>query len=129
MIIKTISIQTSPIPLNNIKNFEMIRAKILDLSEKEPDIIVFSELILSGYPNFKISSSKYRKLYVESAADIRGALVENLSWCATEVGSVIIFGFVESDPKISDVIYDSACIIDKDGSIIGSHRKISPYGL
>jgi len=95
---------------------------------KGSDLIVFPELILSGYPNFKQFTLENRQQYNRLAIYADGPELEMISEKAEEHGVVVVLGFVERDPNYPEVIYDSSCVIDGDGSIIGTHRKIVSLG-
>jgi nitrilase len=119
-------VQISPIYLNSKETTDKICRYIEKTSKKNPDLIVFPELILSGYPNFR--TPEYRTQYHQASVYVNGPELEQISKTAKAFGVVTVLGFIERDPNFSEVIYDSSCVIDADGTIIGTHRKISPFG-
>lgn len=119
-------VQISPSYLNSKETTEKICRYIEKASKKKPDLIVFPELIISGYPNFR--SPEYRAKYHQASIYVNGPELGQISKTAKTFGIVTVLGFIERDPDFSEVIYDSSCVIDADGTIIGTHRKISPFG-
>lgn len=128
MTISIACVQTKPIHLNPSLTTDMICRYIENASKKESDLIVFPELILSGYPNFRMVNLEYREKYNHAAIHVNGPELERISKKAEEFGVVVVFGFIERDLDFLEVIYDSSCVIDRDGTIVGTHRKIAPLG-
>jgi len=126
MSINIACVQISPIYLNSKETTEKICRYIEIASKKKPDLIVFPELIISGYPNFR--SAEYRIKYHQASIYVNGPELGQISKTTKAYGVVTVLGFIERDPDYSEVIYDSSCVIDADGTIIGTHRKISPFG-
>ena len=119
-------VQISPIYLNSEGTIEKVCRFIEKTSKKNPNLIVFHELIISGYPNFR--TPEYRSRYHQASIYENGPELKKISNAARKFGSVVVFGFIERDQEYSEIIYDSSCVIDSDGTLIGTHRKISPFG-
>lgn len=119
-------VQIRPVFLDPSSTTHKICSYIEKASKREPELIVFPELILSGYPNFRIATLEYRSKYNHAAIYLNGPELEQISKKADEFGVVVVLGFIERDPDFYEVIYDSSCVIDKDGAIVGTHRKIAP---
>ncbi len=89
---------------------------------------MFPELVLSGYPNFSIGSHEYRRKYNTAAVFSDGPELTQICRSAAENDAVVVLGFIELDPEFPEVVYDSSCVIDADGTYVGTHRKIAPFG-
>jgi predicted amidohydrolase len=126
--IKVACIQISPIYLNPDATTDKIGKFLEKTSKKEPDLVVFPELVLSGYPNFYLSSLEYRKRYNLASIKRDSPQLDKISKVVEDLGVVCVLGLIEQDPLYDEVIYDSSCVMDSDGSIIGFHRKIAPFG-
>lgn len=100
----------------NIKHAEDI---IKEASEKGSEIILFPEMFTTGY----LIKPKIDEL----AEPADGYTSRKFSELAKKFKIAIIFGFPEKDEK-SGIIYNSACFIDKDGTIRGVYRKTHLFG-
>jgi nitrilase len=121
-------VQTGSIYLDPSATTDKILKFIEKASEREADLILFPELILSGYPNFNVGSLEYRRRYNASAVLADGPELTRISEAAGEHSAVVVLGFNERDLDFPEVIYDSSCVIDASGEPVGTHRKISPFG-
>ncbi len=121
-------VQMSPVYLDSVATTDKVCRCIEKASKKKPDLIVFPELVISGYPNFRIATPEYRSRYLRASVCANGAEVQRISKAAKEFKVVTVLGFIERDPEFSEVIYDSSCVIDSDGTLVGTHRKIAPFG-
>jgi len=121
-------VQAGSIYLDPSATTDMILKLIDKASEKGAKLIIFPELILSGYPNFNVGSIEYRRRYNASAVLADGPELTRISEAAGEHDAVVVLGFNERDPDYPEVVYDSSCVIDASGEPVGTHRKISPFG-
>ena len=118
----------SPIYLNVDGTLKKIEKQIVDAANKGAKLVVFPELILSGYPNFTMGYMDYRQKYNDSAIHVGGSEIQELAKHSEEYGIVVVFGFVEKHPDFPEVIFNSSCVINSDGKVLGTHRKIAPFG-
>lgn len=114
--------------------------KTLDYIEKaeveKPNLIVFPELFIPGYPigmNFGFSMGKRTqagredwKRYYDASVVAGGEEFQLLSDAAKKVGAYISIGFSERDAVIG-TLYNSNVIFEPDGSY-KVHRKLKPTG-
>ena len=121
-------VQISPVYLDSVATTDKVCRYIEKASKKKPDLIVFPELVISGYPNFRRATPEYRSRYLQASIYANGAEVERISKTAKEFGVVTVLGFIERDPDFPEVIYDSSCVLDSDGTLMGTHRRIAPFG-
>jgi nitrilase len=121
-------VQAGSIYLDPSATTDKILKLIEKASKREAKLILFPELILSGYPNFNVGSLEYRRRYNASAVLADGPELTRISEAAEENGAVVVLGFNERDPDYPEIVYDSSCVIDANGEPVGTHRKISPFG-
>lgn len=119
MKIKVTCVQMEP-KLNNVKyNLEKMVTFINEIMEKdsETDLIVFPELITSGYE----CGNKFKELaeVVESSNSIKV-----ISELAKKFSTNIVYGFPEKDGNLTDVLYNSSVCIDSSGRVAGVYRKV-----
>ncbi|MDZ4766778.1 MAG: carbon-nitrogen hydrolase family protein [Chloroflexota bacterium] len=101
---------------NLIKMSEMI-GKIA--SQQKVDLIVFPELITSGY--------ELGVRFTELAQRVPGPAVNLIAQRANEYGVYIAFGMVTKE-KVESVIYNSALLVGPDGELVDMYNKIHLRG-
>lgn len=80
------------------------------------------------YPNFKIINLEYFKKYDSSILTNNEPELINIVKITADYGLIVIIGIAERDSIYKEVLYDAAIVINNDGTILGSHRKIIPFG-
>jgi predicted amidohydrolase len=101
---------------NLIKMSELI-GKIA--SQQKVDLIVFPELITSGY--------ELGVRFTELAQRVPGPAVNLIAQRANEYGVYIAFGMVTKE-KVESVIYNSALMVGPDGELLDMYNKIHLRG-
>jgi predicted amidohydrolase len=101
---------------NLIKMSEMI-AKIA--SQQRVDLIVFPELVTSGY--------ELGLRFTELAQRVPGPTVNLVAQRANEYGVFVAFGMVTKE-KVESVIYNSAVLVGPDGELVDVYNKIHLRG-
>jgi len=101
---------------NLVKMSEMI-SKIA--SQQKVDLIVFPELITSGY--------ELGVRFTEVAQRVPGPTVNLIAQRANEYGVYIAFGMVSKE-RVESVLYNSAIIVGPDGELIEQYNKIHLRG-
>jgi len=101
---------------NLVKMSEMI-AKIA--SQQRVDLIVFPELITSGY--------ELGVRFTELAQRVPGPTVNLIAQRANEYGVFIAFGMVTKE-RVESVLYNSAILVGPDGELIDTYNKIHLRG-
>ncbi len=96
---------------NLVKMSEMI-SKIA--SQQKVDLIVFPELITSGY--------ELGLRFTELAQRVPGPTVNLISQRANEYGVYIVFGMVTKE-KVESVLYNSAVVVGPEGELIEVYNK------
>ncbi|RII36257.1 carbon-nitrogen hydrolase family protein [Clostridium chromiireducens] len=119
MKIKVSCVQMEP-KLGDVKyNLEKMVSFITEVMEKdnETDLIVFPELITSGYE----CGSEFQNL-AETVEDSQSIKV--ISELARKFNTNIAYGFPERDAVLTDILYNSSVCIDNKGNIAGVYRKV-----
>ena len=110
--------------LGNVEyNVNKMEEFIRDIMGKEPetDLIVFPELITSGYEGEP-------EQFQEMAETLpNGYSLDRISALAKEYKVNIIYGLPERDPLYPDVLYNAAVIINDEGTPLGTYRKVHPF--
>ena len=101
---------------NLVKMSEMI-SKIA--SQQKVDLIVFPELITSGY--------ELGLRFTELAQRVPGPTVNLIAQRANEYGVYIVFGMVTKE-KVESVLYNSAIMVGPDGELVEVYNKIHLRG-
>jgi predicted amidohydrolase len=104
------------------KNLDKMCSFIEEAMTKNPetDLIVFPELITSGYECGK----DFQRL-AEMVPD--GQSMKTVGALAEKYKVHIVYGFPERDPDKRDVLYNSAVLIDDSGRVKGVYRKVHPF--
>ena len=88
-------------------------------SQQKVDLIVFPELVTSGY--------ELGVRFTELAQRVPGPAVNLMAQRAGEFGVYIAFGMVTKE-KVESVLYNSAVLVGPDGEVLGGYNKIHLRG-
>jgi len=105
--------QLKPVLHDKSKNLEMMLHHIQKASQQNCQLILFPELVLTGY--FTREKTK------ELAEDINGESISQLKDWAREYNLMMIAGFPE---KVQEEVFNSAVIIDQSGEVVGTYQKV-----
>src|SRR5205809_8116469 len=97
---------------NNLVKMSDFVSKIT--AQQKVDLIVFPELITSGY--------ELGVKFTQVAQIIPGPTVNILGQRAQQLGVYIAFGMVAKE-RVESVIYDAAVLLGPDGALLGEYRK------
>lgn len=129
MAIKLATVQFNPMHLDSSFTIKKMKKIIDRASKKSTDLIVFPELAISMYPNFSVANYDYREKFNRAALTVDGPEIRNLCKIAKNNDINIVTGFIERDLDYPEVLFNSSCVIDSDGILVGTHRKIAPLGV
>jgi len=87
--------------------------------EQQVDLIVFPELITTGY--------ECGVRFTDLAEQVPGHTVNLMAQQAAEFSTHIVFGMVLKE-KVESIIYNAAILVGPDGEVIGDYRKVHPRG-
>ena len=88
-------------------------------TEQPVDLIVFPELITTGY--------EVGPRFPELAQRIPGPTVNLMAQRASELGVHVAFGMVSKE-KVESILYNTAVLIGPDGDIVGQYNKMHLRG-
>ena len=135
-ICKVALVQAEPVMFDKKASLEKALRYIDEAAQHSPDLIVFPELFIPGYPigmNFGFSMGKRSesgrkdwKRYYDASVVSGGEEFQALSDAAKKIGTYISLGFSERDEVIG-TLYNSNVIFEPDGSY-KVHRKLKPTG-
>ena len=131
-------IQAAPVLFDKRKGLEKALALIeRAVREYAPEVIVFPELFLPGYPygmNFGFSVGERTEegraewlRYYENSLVVPGVETAALCAAAREHGIWLSIGISERD-GVTGTLYNSNLIIRPDGTLEPVHRKLRPTG-
>ena len=133
---KVALVQAEPCMFDKKASLEKTLKYIEEAALKKPDLIVFPELFIPGYPigmNFGFSMGKRTepgredwKRYYDASIVVGDADFNALAEAAVRAGAYVSIGFSERDAVIG-TLYNSNVIFEPDGSY-KVHRKLKPTG-
>jgi len=129
--------QMSPILLNKQLTMNKIADFIDKSASEKPDLIVFGEALLPGYPFWlsfsggaEFNSSKQKEIhahYIDQAVDISKGELDPVCRLAEKHKMAVYLGIIEKAADRSQhSLYCSLVYIDKQGEIKSVHRKLQP---
>jgi len=89
-------------------------------SEQPVDLIVFPELVTTGY--------ELGPRFPQLAQRIPGATSNLIAQRANELGIHVAFGMATKKEKVESVLYNTAVIVGPDGDVLHQHHKIHLRG-
>jgi len=102
------------------ENLHRLEARLREVADKEPDLIVLPECTLTGYV--------YEEDELEQFAEpIPGPTVATIARMAQQYQAYICFGMVE---QAGSQVYDSGVLLNREGRVVLIQRKLSekpPY--
>jgi predicted amidohydrolase len=115
-------VQMQPKRFDVETNLSKMQGFIEQIMEEKPktELIVFPELITSGYECGKEFQNLAETVPHGQSMKIIGEL-------AKKYQVHIVYGFPERDPYVTDVLYNSAALIDSNGEVMGVYRKVHPF--
>ena len=135
-ICKVALVQAEPVLFDKEASLKKVLNYIDEAAAQKPDLIVFPELFIPGYPvgmNFGFSVGKRSeegrkdwKRYYDASVVAGEAEFQQLAEAAKKTGAYISLGFSERD-AFSGTLYNSNVIFEPDGSY-KVHRKLKPTG-
>ena len=130
--VKVAVAQISPVFMDKEATIDKTCKAIEEAGRHGAELITFSETHIPGYPYWRGTNpisrwSENQVEYMKNAISIPGPETEILGDASrsAEINSVI--GCTElSDIKGSNTLYNSIVFIDKEGKLLGRHRKLMP---
>ncbi len=104
-------------PEDNLVKMSDFVSKIA--SQQKVDLIVFPELVTSGF--------ELGVRFTELAQRIPGPSVNLMAQRAAEFGVYIAFGMVSKE-RVESILFNSAVLVGPDGELVGSYNKVHLRG-
>jgi predicted amidohydrolase len=128
---KAAAIQAAPVFLNREATVEKACRLILEASNRGAQLIVFPEVFIAGYPYWNrldnpFRGKKYFRELVKNGVEVPSPATEKLCHCAHQAKAMVVIGINEKIPETLGTLFNSNLIIDRQGKIIGCHRKLVP---
>jgi predicted amidohydrolase len=98
-------------------NLEMLRRSAREAAEQGAQLLICSEMFLSGY---NIGDTVFE---LAEAAD--GSSMQKAAQIAREANIALLYGYPE---RFEEVAYNSAILIDRNGTMLANYRKTHLYG-
>lgn len=99
------------------ENLKIIHAKSVSAADQGADLIIFPELFLSGY--------NIGQTVQDLAQQADGPACQQAAQIAREANIAILYGYPE---RLDTEVYNSALLIDRNGSTRANYRKTHLYG-
>lgn len=129
-------VQAEPVMFNKSASLKKALQYIREAASQKPNLIVFPELFIPGYPvgmNFGFSMGKRSeegrkdwKRYYDASVVAGDSEFQQLAEAAKKAEAYISLGFSERD-AVSGTLYNSNVIFEPNGSY-KVHRKLKPTG-
>ena len=130
-------VQAEPVLFDKAKGLEKTLRLIREASEKFPELIVFPELFIPGYPfgmNFGFGTGTREApgrvdwlRYYDASIVVPGPETEALGAAAKAAGAYLSIGVSERVAE-SGTLYNTNLIFSPDGALVSHHRKLKPTG-
>ena len=137
MKVKVSVVQESPVFFDKQMTIDKISSLVHDLSEEAPQLIVFPESFIPGYPRgFSFGtvvgsrSNSGRELYekyYENSISVNSKETRQLERIAKYSGAYLVIGVIERVENTGS-LFCSMLYISPTSGLIGVHRKIKPTG-
>ncbi len=134
---KVAVVQAQPFLFDTDKTLAKMRDLIAGIREGSPDLVLFPEAFLPGYPrgltfgavvgNRTQEGRELYARYYRNAVSVGDVRFRELSEMAGELQSDLAIGVVEKDEK-GGTLYCTVFYFASDGSFLGKHRKLKPTG-
>ena len=115
------------------ENVDRMVGLIAQAAREEPRtrLIVFPECATVGLPGpgAQERGSDLRQRFVQVAERVPGPTGEAFGKAARRHGLYAATGFVEADPVLDGVIYNSSLLLGPDGEVVAVHRKVHTNGI
>jgi len=127
-------VQATPVLFDLDKSIAKVRQWVEKASHENPDIILFPEAFIPGYPrgltfgtkvgNRKDNGRETWLKYWENSISVPGKNIETLGSIAAEFKTWLVIGIVERGESGS--LYCTVLYFNNKGDLIGKHRKLKP---
>lgn len=132
--VKVAVVQASSVFMNKKGCLEKACDKIIEAGKEGAELVVFPETWIPTYPYWTMGWDTLANGFHDIMADLQdnsvvvgSADTDILGKAAREAGAYVVMGCNELDDRVgSRTLFNSLVYIDKDGSVLGRHRKLIP---
>jgi len=128
---KAAAIQAAPVFLDREATVEKACRLIEEAASKGASLIAFPEVYIPAYPYWNRLDNPYRgrkyfRELVKNSVEIPSPATDRLCQCARKANAYVVMGINEKVPETLGTIYNTNMLIDRNGKILGAHRKLVP---
>ncbi|GII89595.1 hypothetical protein Ssi03_75850 [Sphaerisporangium siamense] len=106
------------------RNAERMAELVLaEAGRHHAELVVFPELSNTGYVRSARDDDYARRLYAASET-VPGPTTERLAAAARQSGAHVVAGISQRHPRIPELLYNAAVLIDPSGAIVGVQHKV-----
>ena len=132
--IKAAVIQDAPVLFDLVRTIEKLEALAEQCSKQKPELVLFPEAFIPAYPSgitfgtvVGSRTEEGRQVwqrYYDNAIEVPSKETEILGGIAKKCGAFLVIGVIEK--VTSGTLYCTLLYFDKNGNLIGKHRKLKP---
>jgi predicted amidohydrolase len=128
---KAAAVQASPVFLNRDATVDKACQLIQEAGRNGAKLVAFPETFIPGYPYWIWLDSplKHDEWFVrlfEESVEIPGPATDALCRAAKAADTYVVMGINEKVPTNMGTMWNTNLIIDRQGNILGKHRKLVP---
>ncbi len=125
------AVQTAPVFLNREATIDKVGVKVKEAKANGADIVVFSESFVPTFPYWclflpPVDMGPFNQRLYENAIAVPSAPFYRLANIARENKVYLCIGITEKDNTTMGTMWNSSLLFDREGNLIGHHRKIMP---
>ena len=133
--VKVAVAQVSPVFMDKEKTIEKACRYIREAGENGAELVVFPEAYIPGYPAFytvgyETNPHDWTDFVIalqDNSVSIPGEDTEILAQAAKDAGAYVVIGCNELSDRVgSQTVYNTLLYLDRNGSVLGKHRKLMP---
>lgn len=133
--VKAAVVQASPVFMDKERTVEKACALIREAGRNNAELVAFSEAFVPGYPAYYTVGyetpphewSDYMIALQENSLVIPSEDTRILGDAARDAGAYVVIGCNELDDRPgSQTVYNTLLFIDRNGEVLGRHRKTMP---
>lgn len=133
--VKAAVVQASPVFMDKERTIEKACELIAEAGRNGAELVTFSEAFIPAYPAYYTVGyetpphewTDYMIALQDNSIVIPGEDTEILGEAAKKAGAYVVIGCNELDDRAgSQTVYNTLLFIDRNGSVMGRHRKLMP---
>jgi nitrilase len=132
--VKVAIVQYPPMYMDKEESLEIACDAIIEAGREGAELIAFTETWLAGFPfwteGYEMKMEEWwgkRELFQDNAVLVPSQDTDRLAEAAHEGNAHVVIGINEMDERPNvGTIYNALLFIDRNGNIMGTHRKLQP---